>query len=797
MAVLISAKDTTWNAADGWHVCPDSSLTLYDGSTSYITNMNGGTFAWTPGSAYNMLGVWMEVYYNQAASVGSTITVYLQENAGGWTTRASGTYTLTTNDQYGAGIYIEFSSTYAVTAVAATWRLVFAISPAATFYMGNTSASSTTFRYAMVSDATAVPANGDGILITHTMTVDNDYSAANLAWFRLGSNGKITFSPSTTTYLKANTGQNYIMGAGEIIMGQDGAEIPSGYDCTFDCYALQNRGYGAKITAKGTLRWVSYRTKLATSAGSTSCLTDDDTGWLVGEEVLFCPTGDAGAGSASETADFRTLTTVSGTTLGYGAISYGHYAVGDYKCDVANLTRNVKFIRSSGGGCAITQGVGKINTIDLYCCQLYNVGFTSSTDPAYTLSLEEVSIKAYDQNLYIHQTWSSAVTTNYKNCVFCNFRLGYFGGYGWTSDNCIYADGSYTTEPGAYFLFYYHSIFKNSVIAGIYRRIRLYLYGVDDFSNNEFYANSSHTSSPLYTFAMYGYVNLNAVNCKFWKNNYYLFYFDSNTYTGIMTFSNCKFAGNNGNAANYADFYNYLASTYNGMIIFKDGCEFDGWTGRTCTHAFYGSFGNLLIGSGTKFGYNVPYSDRYFRFLIGSKVNMHDIWASNLAIYGDGSPLGVEDYVAIQGANNDPNYIIYYSNYGSRVQMDYDVYYGNSGHSWKITPGVGYKELAFALLRFWIPCTAGEKVTVTFRCRKSAPIFYAGVYNDTVNPTATLRSLDQFSDVVTTMDAADTNWNLVTVAGTPTRTGSLILDIWHADYNGRPINIDAFEVTYG
>jgi len=788
MATLVSAKAGNFNDVDAWHPCPNVLLTISD-NASYEFNANGGTFAFTPVSGFDMLGAWVEAWYNQAPVSGMVLTCYLQENTGSWVNRASGTYTIT-DEGYGAGIYFEFSSAYPVTA-AAVWRLAFT-SSAGTYYLGVTQTTDNYLRYAMVAAHYQTPATGDTLLIAHAVDINDDFSAVNINHLRIGRLGAIDFATNANSYLQALGAASYSMG-GDIILGQEGSPVASGYTATLDIAGLTHRSYStSRIIAEGEKRWTSFKSKLATAAGGTSSVLDDDTNWLVGEEILFCPTGDVGASSASPTEDYETLTSVSGYTIGHTAISYGHYAAGDFKGTVVNLTRNTRIIRSSGGVCNIATSYGRWSHIDLYCCELKLAAFTAEV--SYTVNFEEVSIKAGDQNLYVSQTWSGDAITYTKNCVFCNFLLGYFGGYHWTSDTVIYADGSTTSDPGAYFLFYYHSIFTHCVVAGIYRNTRLYFNGCDDFSDNEFIVCDSYSAS-YPSFQLFGYVGVEAVNCKWWKNNYHLFYFDANTNTGIMTFDNCKFAGNG--ATGYADFFNSLASTYNGMIIFKNNCDFEGWTGRTCAHAFYGSFGNLLIGSGTKFGYTTPYTDRYFRFLIGSKVNMHDIWASNLAIYNDGLNLGIEDYVAIQGANGDPNYIICYSNYGSKITRDYEVYYGESGHSIKLTPAVGYHKLAFALLRFWIPCTANEKVTVQFRCRKSAPIFYAGVYTDTVNPTVTLRSLDEFDDVVTTMDAADTNWNLITVEGTPTRDGSLILDIWHADYNGRPINIDAFEVTYG
>ncbi len=790
MAVLIQDRNGNYDDVGMWHPCPDSLMTVVDSASYYFAaSVAGKAFAWTPSSGYDMLGVWVESWYNQAPAPGTVITVSLQENVPGWTTRASGTYTLT-NEGYSEGFFIRFTSPFPVTAVAAHWQLLFQVD-AGTYNLGVTGSVATLLRYAMVANHNQIPATGDVGLIDNVLTINGDYSAVNWNSFRIGYNGVINGDVNNTGYLKGNTAISYLMG-GDIILGQDGAPIPANYNATVDLNSIYIRGYHSSLIAKGTKKWSSFRSKLAASvaAVSSSITTDDATAWSGGEQVFLCATGSTDAGDTASTEDLETIDTVSGTLVTFtSTTSYGHYAAGDYKCDAVNVTRNTRLINSALGYCTIALSVGRIYEVDLYCAEVW--GVLSTANPAYNITLEEVAWRGGTQTAVFFLDYSVDARVYVKNSILYNFNSVTLGGHSFYFDNSFLCDVSTTSSSSLYF--YWHGTFRDCVISGIVGYIYLYAYLMDYFEDCEFYANSSSASTQTLFLPTF-YQDWEALRCKFWKNHYPIIYLFASTYTGSMTFNACKFAGNSGSG----DFFNSLVSTYNGIIIIKGGTTFDGWAGRTCSHVFQGSFGNLLVESGTKFGYTIPYQDRYFRFTVGTEANFHDIWTSNYGLYGDGNGLGIEDYVAFQGVNNDDNFVRAYSNGGSYTERDISVYYGNSGHSLKIVPYTGYGGFYFAWVRFWVPCTANEKVTIRFRCRKSASIFtYYGPISKYVYPTATLRGLGQFEDVVVEADTPDTNWNLVTLEATPTKTGSLILDIKHCDTGGQPIWVDAFEVLYG
>lgn len=101
------------------------------------------------------------------------------------------------------------------------------------------------------------------------------------------------------------------------------------------------------------LAWTRATASLAAGATSVT-LETAPTGWQVGDEVVIAPTENPNVMNFSTRHELRTLTSVNGSTVGFGALSYPHPRVTvkpgvSYGAEVANLTRNVRIEGTTSG----------------------------------------------------------------------------------------------------------------------------------------------------------------------------------------------------------------------------------------------------------------------------------------------------------------------------------------------------------------------------------------------------------------------------------------------------------------
>ncbi|MGH2793912.1 MAG: hypothetical protein ACRDKG_06370 [Actinomycetota bacterium] len=103
-----------------------------------------------------------------------------------------------------------------------------------------------------------------------------------------------------------------------------------------------------KLDLAGASKLAWTRTTATLVAGATSAtLQAVPTGWQVGDEILIAPTEKPNVANFSARHEVRTITSVSGSTVGFSALSYPHPAVTvkpgvSYGAEVANLTRNLR-----------------------------------------------------------------------------------------------------------------------------------------------------------------------------------------------------------------------------------------------------------------------------------------------------------------------------------------------------------------------------------------------------------------------------------------------------------------------
>ncbi len=83
------------------------------------------------------------------------------------------------------------------------------------------------------------------------------------------------------------------------------------------------------------------------SGASSAVLEAVPNGWQVGDEILVAPTEDPNVTAFSTRHEVRTLTSVNGTSVGFGSLSYAHPRVTvkpgvSYGAEIVNLTRSVR-----------------------------------------------------------------------------------------------------------------------------------------------------------------------------------------------------------------------------------------------------------------------------------------------------------------------------------------------------------------------------------------------------------------------------------------------------------------------
>ena len=105
---------------------------------------------------------------------------------------------------------------------------------------------------------------------------------------------------------------------------------------------IQVQDNGQFIAAGSTMSYTWTRLSSDVLAGATTATTSVATGWSAGSEIVISPTIRHASTSTTVQYDRRTLTSVSGTTLGFSSLTNPHSGTGEFAADVINLTRNCR-----------------------------------------------------------------------------------------------------------------------------------------------------------------------------------------------------------------------------------------------------------------------------------------------------------------------------------------------------------------------------------------------------------------------------------------------------------------------
>jgi len=286
----------------------------------------------TPSEAGDCEGAF--VYLSMGSASGSaSVTVVLQENvASVWTDRATASLTYlqiagahTNNAGPGSCVYFEFSSPYAITAVADTWRLKLSAT--------NSSARlRTTYSYGIVLTDTTVYSSGDNIFFKdgEIFTIDQSITWTNAM---AGVNAHFVWAnPPAAAYTVTGTGVFYPGKDFRLEIGTEADPIPATEKATWSVAGWSNPSghegsHGQELELWGEIPLNPYTLLAANAAaGQKNIVTTGDMSakWSGGDEVLVLGrnAGTSGTGYQSFTID-----SISGTTITMTAnLSYQHMA---------------------------------------------------------------------------------------------------------------------------------------------------------------------------------------------------------------------------------------------------------------------------------------------------------------------------------------------------------------------------------------------------------------------------------------------------------------------------------------
>jgi hypothetical protein len=363
MAYLLSKQNGNWSSASTWEVAGFTSLTFF-GVTSLTTTYTASASA-TPG-AITMTGVWLGLYSRSATPTG-TLDVQLWNNSGSvevaLVTVNVSDIPATPNLASARGIFFKFSSPVLLSAgVAYQIRLRTSSNTQLSFWRTN---SGTDWSRIFTTSTTAAPSasdimfvqgsyNGVGSTTDITVTMDNNNSTL-YGGVSTGIKGTLDWLTNTSTELRLNgevwsgVSVSLLINEGIFRMGSTASRIQPGVTASLiiDAGALNARRIqvndtGQFIAAGTTMSYTWTRLSSDVLAGAITATTSVATGWSAGSEIVISPTIRHASTATTVQYDRRTLTSVSGTTLGFSSLTYPHSGTDEFAADVINLTRNCR-----------------------------------------------------------------------------------------------------------------------------------------------------------------------------------------------------------------------------------------------------------------------------------------------------------------------------------------------------------------------------------------------------------------------------------------------------------------------
>jgi len=398
MAVLVSSTSGNWTDPNIWEqISTTASNLVFTSFTTLNTGFNSSA-AFIPG-AVTTTGLWLGLY-SRATSPTGTFSIELFNST---TSTVVASYTdnvsvlpTTTNLGGAKGLYFRWSSPVTLTAAQSY------VIRARTGSLNQVSlwygTSITNWSRMLTINATASPAATDqfyissryssGTLISCTVSMNNTNSTEYGAVF-VGHSSTLDWPTNQTTQLRlsgetwTSSGWSVYLGGGNFFMGTSASRIQDGF--TASLFITPGVANGRRITlldgssfraAGSTMSytWTTLAANVATS--STTCTTVVPTGWRVGDEIVIAPTRRAVNAATTVQYDRRVLTSVSGTTLGFSALTFYHDGVGELAGEIINITRNCRIVGTTPATfrTGIAQSIVNGHTIELDDVQIYGMG---------------------------------------------------------------------------------------------------------------------------------------------------------------------------------------------------------------------------------------------------------------------------------------------------------------------------------------------------------------------------------------------------------------------------------------
>jgi hypothetical protein len=231
--------------------------------------------------------------------------------------------------------------------------------PSAASFNTGTSTSNNHLRILRTTSTGTAPQNGasqnDNIFIMGEITGAGSVTTRTITW-NVTSNtnpfNSIILSSNSVVNVENSASTNYYMrfradclmwgGNGVFNAGTSGTPIAStstfnlimASTSSVNCNVLLSRGYTFNSYGVSKTRFTTLAANLA--AAGTSVAVTDATGWNVGDTVGFTATS-----TTATAVDVKALTSVSGNTIGFSAVTNGHLGTSPKIGHAVNLTNNV------------------------------------------------------------------------------------------------------------------------------------------------------------------------------------------------------------------------------------------------------------------------------------------------------------------------------------------------------------------------------------------------------------------------------------------------------------------------
>lgn len=325
-------------------------FTLTSVGTSYSPNFTIANGAVIDGVLLNLSGV-------SLTPASGTLNVTLNN---GTTDVATGTLNIAYTASFAGWYFVKFASTYTSTGLA-TMRLGVQCNTTSVVMMRR---STTTNDWARIFRTTTVGAPGiasgdilyisgehsGGAFTQITVDVNEGPSAPNTYREINVSHGGLLNWPINADSTLKMAGNLNIWAFGEARMGSVSSPILSSFTAELFFVNSTNVDFGVNVNSMGTFKGhgalktpYGFTQVTVAASATTSTLTSTPTGWKSGDTLLFPTTSR----TASQSETVTLSANVTGTGLTHSALANQHEVLTAdwghvYRCEVGNLTRNVK-----------------------------------------------------------------------------------------------------------------------------------------------------------------------------------------------------------------------------------------------------------------------------------------------------------------------------------------------------------------------------------------------------------------------------------------------------------------------